>query len=582
VTATGDGLSVSELYTVEVEHSVGMQTLLSQSNLTIQPKGTATLLVTADPINGISVASGAPGSAASVASGLPAGVTASWSSPTVTPDNSVHWTLTLTATAAAVSGSNPIILATQITDQNTGLVYTNSSSFTLLVALLANVNVGSTPIANIPPSFLGLSHEWNDAPNNMMGYSAIGVNTIYRQLLNNLTAYGSGPINLRIGGNSTDATGEPTSTTVEPFVELNNALGAQFELGVNLGSDNVQLATDQAAAYSAQMPAGSLLAIEIGNEPDEYATNGLRPSTYTLQDYYADFATWSSSIMPVLPAGLKLMGPVWAFYSNEQQYLPAFESQFSSVLGTFSLHSYGTNPASNPAVDFLLTPAAATTLPTAVAPGVVISHANGIPFRMGEIGAASDGGIPSVGGTFASALWSVDLMFNYVNVGVDAVNWLTGTNDSDAAFGFTHTTSGGINTYSLSFINPLYYGWLFFEEATANNAQLLPLTLNTPANLTAWATLGTSGPRVAILNKDENLSGTVAVTMPGYSQANVLYLTAPSYTSVNGISFAGQTFDGSTDGTIQGTQAPVVVTGANGVFQVPMTPTSAALVIFTQ
>jgi hypothetical protein len=111
---------------------------------------------------------------------------------------------------------------------------------------------------------------------------------------------------------------------------------------------------------------------------------------------------------------------------------------------------------------------------------------------------------------------------------------------------------------------------------------LLPLTLNTPANLTAWATLGTHGPRLAILNKDENLSGTVAVTLPGYSQASILYLTAPSYTSVNGVNFAGQTFDGSTDGTIQGTQAPVVVSGINGVFQVPMSPTSAALMIFAQ
>jgi hypothetical protein len=583
VTASGDGLSVSKQYTVVVAYAVGFQTLLSQSALTIQPQGTATLVVTADPIHTTTIGAGAAGCAASVVSGLPAGVTASWSSPTMTPDNSVHWTLTLTATGAAISGSYPVVIATQITDQNTGLVYANSSSVNLLVALLANVSIGSTPGTSISPSFLGLSHEWNDAPINMMGYSAIGVNPIYRQLLTNLTTYGGSPINIRIGGNSTDGTGEPTSTTVEPFVELANALGAQFELGVNLGSDNVQLATDQAANYSAKMPAGSLLALEIGNEPDEYSKNGSRPSNYSLQNYYTDFNTWANSIMPVIPAGLQLMGPSWAFYSNEQQNLGSFESEFSNVLATFSLHSYATSPGNNPAVDFLLTPAAATTLPAAVASGVALSHANGIPFRMGEIGAASDGGIPSVGGTFASALWSIDIMFNYANVGVDGVNWLTGTNDSDAAFGFTHTTTKGINTYTLSAVNPLYYGFLFFEIALGDGAQFLPVTLNTPANLTAWATLPTGrNPRVAIINKDETLSGTVAVTMPGYSQASVLYLTAPSYTSTHGITLAGQTFDGSTTGNIQGTKTPVTLSGVNGVFQVPMLTTSAALVIFTQ
>jgi hypothetical protein len=325
-----------------------------------------------------------------------------------------------------------------------------------------------------------------------------------------------------------------------------------------------------------------LLALEVGNEPDEYATNGLRPSSYNIPDYYADFNTWANSIMPVVPAGLKLAGPAWAFYFTEQRNIQTFETQESSVLGMFTLHAYAVAPSNNPANDFLLTPAAATTAPSAVAQGVTISHANSIPFRMTEVGAASDGGIASVGETFASALWSVDLMFNYANAGVDGVNWLTTTGDSDAPFSFNHTYAQGTNTFTLNAINPLYYGLLFFQEATANNSQLLPVALNTPANLTAWATLGSSGPRVAILNKDENLSGTVAITMPGYSQANVLYLTAPSYTSTNGITFAGQTFDGSTDGTIQGNQVPVVVTGVNGVFQVPMSPTSAALVIFVQ
>ena len=66
----------------------------------------------------------------------------------------------------------------------------------------------------------------------------------------------------------------------------------------------------------------------------------------------------------------------------------------------------------------------------------------------------------------------------------------------------------------------------------------------------------------------------------GFSQAQVLRLTAPSYLSTSGVVFAGQTFDGSTTGLIQGTQTAENVAASQGVFQIPMPVTSAALVIF--
>jgi hypothetical protein len=131
----------------------------------------------------------------------------------------------------------------------------------------ANVAIGTAPGIAIPATFMGWSHEWGTAQY-IMGDSTTGVDHIYRQLLQNLMAYGSGPILLRIGGDSSDKTPEPTSTTAQPFAELAKALGVKFYLGVNLGSDNVELAVAQAKAYVSQMPPGSLDAVEIGNEPD--------------------------------------------------------------------------------------------------------------------------------------------------------------------------------------------------------------------------------------------------------------------------------------------------------------------------
>ncbi len=583
VTATGDNLTASNSYVVEVKPLTGVQISLSQANLTMEPQTKATLSVTAIPVNGISVASGAAGSSAAILAGLPSGVSAAWSDPTLTSAGAVNWTLTLMADATPRPSSNPIDLSIQITDKSSGLVYSVNPGFTLLVSLLANVNIGTTAGQNIPSTFLGLSHEWGDAQANLMGSSETGVNAIYRQLLTNLTTYGSGPINIRIGGDSTDTRGEPSSTVVRPFAELNKALGSHFELGLNLGSGNVNLAVDQAKAYVNQMPSGSIEAMEIGNEPDEYSKNGLRPSNYTVQNYFSEFETWKENVMPVLPDGTKLMGASWAFVATMQDNIQDFESANMNALTLFSQHCYGASPSNNPADDYLLSSIAATSAPTAVATSVAATHAQGLPFRMGEMGAVSDGGMQGISDSFSAALWSIDTMFEYANVGVDGVNWFTGTGDYNSPFAFTNTVSHGIATYTLKTVNPIYYGFLFFQVALGNGAKMLPVDLNTPVNLKAWATDPTSRtPRVAIINKDEVQEGNVAITIPGYTHASVLRLQAASYKATAGVTFAGQTLDGSSNGELRGSKVVETIDSVDGVFTIPMSTASAALVIFAR
>jgi hypothetical protein len=448
------------------------------------------------------------------------------------------------------------------------------------IASIATVSIGNTRGQAIPANFMGLSHEWGNAQN-MIGDSTTGVDNIYRQLLRNLTAYGSGPIQLRIGGSSTDNTGEPTPTTAQPFAELASALGARFYLGVNLGGGNVNLAVDQAKAYVSQMPAGSLDAIEIGNEPDGYPHNGMRSPSYAYNDYLADFNTWKTNIMPVLPTGTMLVGPSWAGFGWWPD-IKSYDSDEARALTTFSQHFYvASGKAQNPG-DILLTPSAATNGPNSVAAGVATAHQSGIPFRMGEMNSLSNGGEAGISNAFESALWAIDTMFEYANVGVDGVNWHGGGTSAYTYFDIPSRPTAGVNTFTLAVVNPLYYGLLFFQAATGNGAHLLPVTLDTQANLKAWATIDSSGtPRLVLVNKDENLTGTVDITLNGYSHAQIYRLTAPTYQSTSGVTFAGQTFDGSTNGVIQGAQTVESVDGSDGVFEVSMPITSAALVVFT-
>ena len=331
------------------------------------------------------------------------------------------------------------------------------------------------------------------------------------------------------------------------------------------------------------MPDGSIEALEIGNEPDSYYRNGLRPGTYSFQDYLNDFNTWQAGINPLLPSGVKLAAPAWASTVSLSN-LPAVLSAETPSLSIVTQHYYVGSPTSTSAQDYLLTPSVSTNGPKAVAKAVTEAHASGLKFRMGEMGTFYGAGIPGISDAFGSALWSIDTMFEYANAGVDGVNWETSSGNSDPPFYFeTASDASGTNTtYSLTSVTPLYYGMLFFEEATANHSSLLPVTVNTTANLKCWPTVDANGTnRLTILNKDETQSGTVMVTMPGYNVATITWLTAQSFTSTSGVTLGGQTFDSSTDGNILGTPSTETVQGNNGVFAIDMPVTSAALVVFS-
>jgi len=581
VTATGDGISVSRSYTAKVEPISGVSVAVSQSSLRVVPGVASTLTVTAQAMNTVTVAANASGVQAQVTSQLPEGITAQWGQPTITHSGTVvAWPLTLNSTASVLSDTIPVTVTPTLTDQASGMSFSANGQFSLIVSLLAQVSVGTTPGATVPSNFLGLSHEWSML-NRYMGNSTIGVNQTYRTLLNNLTEYGSDPLVIRVGGNSTDLTGASSAWTDLDLVNLATASHNSFILGVNLGSDSASLAVSQAQNDVNVMPAGSIAAIEIGNEPDLYYRNGLRASTYTFSDYQTDFETWAAAVDPVLPSGVQLAGPAWS-NPNQLTNLPAFLTSEAPVVSMVTQHWYAVAPSNNPPGDVLLEPSMSKNGAIAVATGVAEAHASGKKFRIDELGSIDDSGIQGVGNAFQSALWAVDTMFEFANVGVDGVNFEASGQNYVYPFYFTTTATGNTQTYQIAAITPLYYGMLLFQQATQHGASLLPVTLDTTANLKCWPTVDSTGTyRLTLLNKDENQSGTVAVTMPGFSVATITWLTAPSYTSTSGVTLGGQTFDTSTDGTIQGTASTQTVEGTNGVFTIQMPVTSAALVVFS-
>jgi len=69
----------------------------------------------------------------------------------------------------------------------------------------------------------------------------------------------------------------------------------------------------------------------------------------------------------------------------------------------------------------------------------------------------------------------------------------------------------------------------------------------------------------------------VTFSIPGYVSAVGALLTAPAFDSTSGITIGGQTFDGSTNGAIQGKHLQYPVTVGKGAFTVTVPAISAVI-----
>ena len=165
VTVAGDGLAVSRTLVLEVQQAPGITLSVSPTTISMPAPSTAVVSVTAMPTGGITVRIGADGVSAHFAarpprgisrrwnppqlpppsvagpgaanvrlvSGLPMGITASWSTPAVSPSGAIVWTLTLTGSPAGVVGSTTLALTAQVLSTEDGTVYTASLSLHMTV-----------------------------------------------------------------------------------------------------------------------------------------------------------------------------------------------------------------------------------------------------------------------------------------------------------------------------------------------------------------------------------------------------------------------------------------------------------------
>ncbi|RKF30577.1 hypothetical protein BCY88_13025 [Paraburkholderia fungorum] len=440
-------------------------------------------------------------------------------------------------------------------------------------------------------------------------------NPHFRQLLGNLSTYSNGPMEIR---ELNDEAFGPT-TISDHLPALSNLYrdtqsprhGVKYFMGVDFfgnfdaqGNEN-GIAASQAESFHSLLPQGSVLSYEIGNEPDLYNAEHFR-SKYTYAKYKVQYEQTVAAIESK-GTGVPMAAPVFSGYPGGfMKSLDDFIASEHAHLGMLDLHYYGGSHCNGKVVpaDYLLSSDAINHPTSTVSPNRIggyiaaLNRAGRGNVRIGEVNSVACGGQDGVSNTFQSALWVLDEAMSYAEAGVSGINIFTIANANAyyTPFRFSHTGTFPESEYTISQINPIYYGMLTVDEMLQSKAALLPVSLSTPLHIKAYATTDEHGKiRVLLINKEEDQAGDgdVVLHLTRHGDAMVSALRATNndyrvsdythYTADDKVTLAGQTFKvtgGVQDGVLHGTRESTTVHPKDGVYMVSLPHASAAIVEF--
>ena len=470
-------------------------------------------------------------------------------------------------------------------------------------AVAARVTVASgAGQAPVPLSFMGLSTEYWALP--LWAHDM----PLLERALSLVRVRGDGPFLLRIGGDSADhSIWDPSAAPMPAWAftlapswlrqarALVRRLGTRIILDLNLITDTPAAAAQWARAAQAGLPRHSIVAFEVGNEPDIYSRadwsaviagrrlgeRGLPaptlPGGLTAADYVRDFHAYARALDEVAPH-VTLAGPALANPIHHTRWLPALIDGARRSLGLVTIHRYpytgcpgrrGT--PSYATIGRVLSPAASTGLAAALRPLVDDAHDAGLPLRLTELNSVNCGGRAGVSDSFATALWAPDALFALMRAGVDGVNLHV---RADAVNGAFALGPAGLQA------RPLLYGVILFARALGPRARLVTVRVRAPraVALSAWAVrAGRDTLNVVLIDKGRR-SARVALRLPAEGRAHVQRLLAPSVRSQTGITLGGRQIG--LDGRWQGPVAIQTVAPRGGAYVLDVRSMSAALLTF--
>ena len=393
----------------------------------------------------------------------------------------------------------------------------------------------NVPGRSIASDFLGLSYESSLLP------SPDFFSPANRSLLALIHRLGSEGV-IRIGGNSSeftlwrpggDAAPVPkryviTPADIQRLAGFVRASGWELVYGLNLGTGRPEDAAAEAAAV-ARAVGDRLLAFQIGNEPDEFGPNGLRPKPFRVEAYLRDWKAFARAVQARVP-NVALAGPDTASHVNWVTETARAEAENLALL---TQHYYAEGPSSSPKVTIDRLFRSTSRLERYLKTLQEASAQAHRPYRLTEANSCYEGGKQGVSDAFASALWGADFLFQLAAAGGAGVNLHGGPVGAYTPIAQVSRTNPEYEP------RPLYYGMLLFAQAMRGH--LVSTTLRMPGKyFTAYAVRNALGELQIILINKGNTD--VALTVdPGrfFIAGSVMRLTAPSLTSTTDVTLGG-------------------------------------------
>lgn len=457
----------------------------------------------------------------------------------------------------------------------------------------SQVTVTDTALHTVPNSFLGLSmnveemEDFTEQPD-------------FPNFIKLITPAGDGPFNLRLGGTYIDSSywnGEISQIMpqylapaydrvtlndawMQSLASVVSATASSVILNVDAADHDPQMALTMVQDAERDLPAGSLQAVAIGNEPNLYSqgydgitkTNASWVKQFGAVRYDTLYSLYATLLKRQFPS-LTLAGPELSTSTGASAatWLTSLLQNDSGQVGLATEHYYAYNAcvaqgsANYPELHKYFEATDISQATAAMAPAITAAHGAGLDYRLTELGSSTCLGLPAVTDTFATSLWGLDQLYELVAAGVDGVDFHLRANEPNSA----------IHAYANVGLSaePLLYGIAAFASTLGPHSQLDQVTGVLPSNMKVWAVESDNGYSLALINdtlQRERVEVKLATTKPMTVRA--LSATSPY---AQAATFGGQTI--SDGGAWQGNATTQTVTPVSGSYWFTIPPDSAQI-----
>ncbi|MEC5178725.1 hypothetical protein [Arthrobacter sp. CG_A4] len=205
---------------------------------------------------------------------------------------------------------------------------------------------------------------------------------------------------------------------------LLDAVDAKIALTVDLGHYDAARAADL-ARHATEIFGAKLLSITVGNEPNGYGANGVRPGGYSVEQYVTELKAYAKAINAAAPA-VPISGPGAYDQTWWQPFIDADIPQ-KKILSfhNYPLHSCDgkADPQASPTLANLMNPLMHVRAEDYQKAALKAGKDAGLEVWLPETGIAACPGSNETSRTHASALWTADYALNAAQLGITRIGF---------------------------------------------------------------------------------------------------------------------------------------------------------------